>query len=43
VIKSRNIGWAGHVARMKRQEKIFCLENLNRRDHSEDVGVDGRI
>jgi hypothetical protein len=34
VIKSRKMGWAGHVA---------CTRNLKRRDHSEDLGIDGKL
>jgi hypothetical protein len=37
VIKSR-IRWAGHVACIE-----IRSENLKGRDHSEDLGVDGRI
>jgi hypothetical protein len=34
VIKSRRIGWAGHVAQS-------LVGNLKGRDHLEDLGVDG--
>jgi hypothetical protein len=36
---------ARHVALMReiRKSPKFCLENLKGRDHSEDIGVDGRI
>jgi hypothetical protein len=40
------MGWTGHVAGMKRNKRshtIFWLENLKGRDHTEDLGVDGRI
>jgi hypothetical protein len=44
-IKSRRIGWAGHVASMDRREFCtkFLLESLRGRDHSKDVDVDGSI
>jgi hypothetical protein len=42
-VKENEIG--GNVARMReiRMYKIFWLGNLKRRDHSEDLGVDGKI
>jgi hypothetical protein len=45
VIKSRRIGWVGHVTRMgeSRMYKGFWWGNLRERDHLEDAGVDGRI
>jgi hypothetical protein len=45
VIKSRRTRWAGHVARMGREEVHtgFWWGNLKERDHLEDGGVDGRI
>ena len=45
VIKSRRMRWAGHVARMGREEVYtgFCCGNLRGRGHLEDPGVDGRI
>jgi len=45
VIKSRRMRWAGHVARMEREEVYtgFWWGNLKERDHLEDQGVDGRI
>ena len=45
VIKSRGMGWAGHVARMGRVEvyKGFWWGNLRKIDHLEKPGVDGRI
>jgi hypothetical protein len=45
MIKSRRIRWARHVARMgemKHKHKIL-FESLEGRNHSEDLGVDGRI
>jgi hypothetical protein len=44
-IKSRMMGWTGHVARMqeiKISTRLF-FEKQKGRDHSEDLGVDGRI
>jgi hypothetical protein len=43
VIKSR-MGWAGHVARMRREACInFWWGNLRERDQWANTGVDGRI
>jgi hypothetical protein len=38
VIKSRKVRWAGYVARIRE-----LVGNLKGRDHSENLGVDGRI
>jgi len=45
VFKSRRMGWAGHVARMRRGEVYagFWWGNLRERDHLEVPGIDGRI
>ena len=45
VIKARRMRWAWHVARMGRGEMHtgFWWGYLNKRDHLEDPGVDGRI
>jgi hypothetical protein len=45
MIKSRRMSWAGYVARMGRREMYtkFRSENLKGGNHSEDLGVDGRI
>jgi hypothetical protein len=45
VIKSRRMGWAGHVARMERGEAHagFWWGDLRIRDRLEDLGVDGRV
>jgi hypothetical protein len=45
VIKSRRMGWAGHVARMGEREAYagFWWGNLGERNHLGDPGVDGRI
>jgi len=45
MIKSRRMKWAGNVARMGRGEAYayFWWGNVRKRDHLEDVGVDGRM
>jgi hypothetical protein len=44
VFKSRRLKWEGHVERMRdMRNKKNCFKNLNGIDHSEDLGVDGRI
>ena len=45
VIKSRNMRWAGHVARVGKGEMYigFWWGNVRERDHFEDPGVDRRI
>jgi hypothetical protein len=46
VIKSRRMGWSGHVACMGERSGaygIFTGENLKAGDHLEDPGIDGRI
>jgi len=43
VIKSRKMGWMWHVTRMGDMHKKFWSENLKGRDHSGDLGVDGRV
>jgi hypothetical protein len=42
MIKSIMMRWAGHVARIREVRNIW-LESLKRRDHSEDLSVDGSI
>jgi hypothetical protein len=45
-IKSRRMRWAGHVARMAEERKLyraFWWESPKERDHSEDQGVGGRM
>jgi len=42
VIKSRRMRRAGNVARMGEMHTILWLGNLNCREHSEDLSVDGR-
>jgi hypothetical protein len=39
------IRWAGHVARMGREQAYtgFCWGNLRERDHLEDLGLDRKI
>jgi hypothetical protein len=41
-IKSRRIGWAGHVARMGEKRKLY-RESPKEIDHLKDQGVDGRM
>jgi hypothetical protein len=44
-IKSRRMRWAGHVACMVEERKlykVFRWESLKERDHLEDQGVGGR-
>jgi hypothetical protein len=45
VIKSRNMRWAGHVARMKdrKMDVEFWWGDLRKINHLEDLGVDGRV
>ena len=45
VIKSRRLGWAGHVELMGKEEVYtgFWWGNLREGDHLEDPGIDGRI
>jgi hypothetical protein len=44
VIKSRRMGWAGHVASMREMRGVYrvLVENLRERDHLEDPDVEGR-
>jgi hypothetical protein len=44
-VKSRRMRWAGHVARMGEERKVytrFWWESQKERDHLEDQAVDGR-
>jgi len=43
VIKSRIMGWVGHVVRMGGEESYTGFWWGNPRDHSEDLGLDGRL
>ena len=45
LIKSRRLGWAGHVVHTGVGEVYTELwwGNLRERDHSEDPGIDGKI
>jgi len=46
VIKSRRMGWAGHVAHTGERKdgyRVWGWENLRERDHLRDPGLDGRI
>jgi hypothetical protein len=42
-VKSRRMRWAGHVARMGEERKVYKIwwESAKERDHSEDQGVGG--
>jgi hypothetical protein len=43
-IKSRRMRWAGHVARMGEEGKVYnVLVGAKERDHLEDRGIDRRI
>jgi hypothetical protein len=44
-IKSRQMRWAGHVARMGEEKNCtrFCWESLKEIDHSENQGIGGRM
>ena len=45
VIKSRRMRWVGREARMAERSgtyRVWC-GNLRKRDHLEEIGVDGRI
>jgi hypothetical protein len=41
-IKPRRMRWAGHVARMGEERKLY-KESPKERDHSEDQGIGGRM
>jgi hypothetical protein len=45
VIKSRRMRWEGHIARMEERRGAFRLlvGNVRKRDHLEDLGLDGKI
>jgi hypothetical protein len=45
IIKSRRIRWTGFVVRMgdMRNATKFWLKSLKVRNHSQDLGVDGRV
>ena len=45
MIRSRRIGWAGHVARMGRRETRtgFWWGESREGNHFEDIGLDGKI
>jgi hypothetical protein len=45
VIKSRKMRWMGHVARMedRRMHTEFWWGDLRKKDHLEDLGIDGRV
>jgi len=45
VIKSRRMGWAGHVARIWEGRGVYriLVGNLGEKDHWRDPGVDGMI
>jgi hypothetical protein len=41
VIKSREVRWAGHAARIGEMRNVYT--DLEGKDHLEDLGVDGKI
>jgi hypothetical protein len=45
VTNARRMKWAEHVTRVGEMRNAYntLVGNLKRRDHSEDLGVDGRI
>jgi hypothetical protein len=45
VIKSWRMRWAGHVSRMEEVRNTYeiFVEKLEGKNHSDDLGVDGRI
>jgi hypothetical protein len=45
MIKLRRMKWTGHVTRMGEMRNAYSILvwNLNVKDHSEELGVDGRI
>jgi hypothetical protein len=45
IIKSRRMGWAGHVWHMEERKNAYrvLVESLKERDHYEDTDVGGRI
>jgi hypothetical protein len=45
VIKTRRMGWAGHVVCMKATRNAYknYIRKLETRDHPEDLGRDGRM
>jgi hypothetical protein len=42
-VKSRRIRWAGHVARMGEERKLYKVLVGKETDHSEDQGVGGKM
>jgi hypothetical protein len=44
-VKSRRMRWAGHIARMGEERKVYriMVGNPKERDHWEDQGVDGKL
>jgi hypothetical protein len=43
IIKSRRMGWAGHVACLGEGRGMYRWENLRERDHWGNPSIDGRI
>jgi hypothetical protein len=45
VIKSRKMSWAGHIACMGGMENVYkvLVGKPKRKNHSEDLGIDGKI
>jgi hypothetical protein len=44
MVKLKRMRWVGHVAQLGGEMlSKFCVEHMNRRDHLEGVGIDGRV
>jgi len=43
VIKSRRMGWTGHVECMGEMRNAYSILVGKGRDHLEDLGIDGKI
>jgi hypothetical protein len=43
LVKPRRMRWAGHVARMGEERKVYKVGKPEERDHLEDQGVGGKM